>query len=122
SENVLVRANDQRWNPVSSTVVDVGTTPMRRVEVLDSGFAGSGQRTRLELRQLYWTDGRWAASAERAAVQQLTGRLAGRGDDAAGVVLSVAGDDPRTTASVLADFTRDALPAIEQALRAAGGR
>jgi exosortase A len=121
SENVLVRANDPRWNPVSESTVAVGATPMRRVEVFDSGFAGGGQRTRLELRQLYWAGGRWAASAERAAAHQLVGRLAGHGDDGAGVVLSVAGEDAATTASVLADFTRDALPAIEQALRAAAG-
>jgi exosortase A len=120
SENVLVRADDKRWNPVSDGKVDVGAMPMRRVEVLDAGFAGSGQRTRLELRQLYWADGRWAASAERAALDGLVGRLRGHGDDAAGIVLSAAGDDPQTTASVLDAFVRDALPAIEQALRAAG--
>lgn len=123
SENVLVRANDHTMNLVSlrggSVAVAGQPVGFRRAEVLVGGLARSSEDQRIEVRQLYWVAGRWAATPRDAALQGMLARLAGRGDDAASVVLHARGQNAADTAALLDEFMQKHLGRVEAALAAA---
>ncbi|MDN3920451.1 exosortase A [Roseateles violae] len=92
SNNVLLRSNDRHWAQVDGGVVEgtVGETAarLRTAELLGSSRsleAIDGQRLRVW--QLYWVDGRLTSADWQAKLYGVLGRLLGRGDDAAVVVV-----------------------------------
>lgn len=120
SENVLVLANDHRWNQVDAgpyTITANGATlDTRSAEILDSGITTSADRKRLEVRQLYWVGGRFTASAPWASILAMISRLQGQGDDAASIVIHTAGEDRTQTGPLLDAFTQQQLPTLEALL------
>ena len=119
SENALLRSDATHWSRRESghTVVAVGERRVGlRTAALLSGGVGAAARARLEVRQLYWVDGRFTTSDHWATALGLLGRLAGRGDDAAAVTFYTAGEEAEGTAQVLDSFIRTHLPAIEAGL------
>ena len=123
SENVLVRANDFRLNllgvSAGSVAVDGQQRTFRQAEVLAGGVGRVAEDDRLNVRQLYWVAGRWAATPEEAALQGVLARLSGRGDDAASVVLHTRGPNGAQTTSTLDEFMQKNLGRIEASLAAA---
>lgn len=122
SENTLVRADDHLWSrrASASTHVTAGgrDIPLRTAELL-SGSVGFAERGRLEVRQVYWVDGRYTANGHWATALGVLGRLAGRGDDAAAITFYLDGEAADGTAEALDGFIGTHLVAIEAILVAA---
>lgn len=123
SENVLVRSNDHGRNLVglhgSTVAVGGQAVGFRQADVMSGHITRVTEDNRLEVRQLYWVAGRWAATPEEAALQGVLARLAGGGDDAASVVLHTRGAKAAQTSSTLDEFMQKNLGRIEAALAAA---
>ena len=122
SVNTLVRADDRQWlrarQSRQTAALGEGSAAFNVSEVFSGGAATTGTRVRLEVRQIYWIDGRWTTNNQAAVLYGVWSRLQGRGDDAAAVTFMATGDEARTR--VLLDaFGREHLPAIAQALAAA---
>lgn len=118
SDNVLVRSESSQWQitGVDARAADASAVAWRRSELLaGSVSAAGGERTRVEVRQVYWIDGTLTASAVRAKLHAVRARLLGRGDAGAMITVYAVGDAARTQA-LLDDFTRQHLPAIERHL------
>jgi EpsI family protein len=123
SDNVLVRSNNHDWNLVSqeaaSIDVDGRAVGFRRAQVLGGGITRFTSLDRYEVRQLHWVAGRWVSSLQWAAAIGVLDRLAGHGDDAAGVVIHTARVEGRDASKDLDDFMRQHLASIEATLAAA---
>ena len=121
STNVLVLSMDSVWNAVSTrnTTVPVnGDAITWRSTQLMGRVPPGGQSMPFLAWQSYWVDGRWIDSDVQAKLQGAKAMLAGRGDDAAVLILHTEGE-PATAAPVLTDFVATQLPALQQALQRA---
>lgn len=112
SENALVRSEDHEWNQVARGLRSVDGVDWRTGEVLGGASVGHPDQRRLDVRQVYWVDGRLLASEARASVAGALGRLQGRGDDAAALIVFAEGREPAATQATLDAFTHDTLPAL----------
>lgn len=118
STNVLVRSDDFAWSalPDGNRVVDVGGRALTlRAAVLHSR---STERGDLLVWRVYWVNGKFTSSDLVARAQIALGKLTGRGDDAAVVVLYTAAGDGEKT---LEAFTGTNLGVIEALLQSARG-
>lgn len=134
SENTLVTSKDDTWARLAggSATTALGGRPLGVVTATlrerSGGLAGRGQR--LLAWRFYWVNGRFTASDIQAKLQGALGRLLGRGDDGAIVVVYTpleAGmpDGPARAAAtaVLESFMRSQGGALEASLQQArGGR
>ena len=125
SGNLLVARDDWQWKLMSEGTESVDWAGQR----IEAGRADLlGERTQLAALRLYWVDGRVTASEYVAKAWLAWSRLAGRGDDAALVIIYTpfeggAGTD-RIADVALRQFAAAMSPAIERALaatRAQGG-
>ena len=126
SNNVLVPSQDAAWVPIASgqrevtldgRAVGVRTLRLRPASALN---ASDAEPVRVAW-QLYWVGGRFTASDARAKLLLALGKLTGRGDDGAVIVVH-ADDDQGQAQARLEAFLADNMPAIvSQLLRARGG-
>ena len=96
SQNMLVASEDKSWRRTASgagTVQVNGQALHLRTAELRRGGLGSAEAVvPLQVRQLYWVNGRWTTSDHLAVLLGVLGQLTGRGDDAAGITFYLAGD------------------------------
>ena len=122
SENMLVKPGSHQWTATRSGQVDVDAggrqVSLRTAEIVGAGALGHGGRERLEVRQVYWVDGRFTASEFGAVAWGLWGRIAGRGDDGAMLTFYTAGDAAEGTAELLDGFAKAHLGALDTQLAA----
>jgi exosortase A len=122
SENMLVKPGDSRWNATrrGGTVLDVDGQPiaLRTAEVLGAGTLGHGGRERLEVRQVYWVDGRFTASDHWAVAYGVWSRMAGLGDDGAMLTIFTEGGADEGTQELLDGFIRTHLGDLQRQLSA----
>ena len=76
-----------------------------------------GSRAQLLVWQTYWIDEQFVTSDYRAKLTTALARLRGRGDDGAIIVLYAKADDEPQATQLLAQFSREQLPELLQALR-----
>jgi EpsI family protein len=116
SQNMLVTSEDKVWRrtergtvtlPIAGRPVDVRTAELR-----SGGVGGSRDAMRLQVRQVYWVNGRLTASDHLAALLGVAGQIAGQGDDAAAITFYMAGDDAVATSQALDAFVSSHLPAL----------
>jgi len=120
SRNMLVSSRDQHWHQTASGATELRmqgrVVPLRTAE-LRAGAVGTGVAgMRLQVRQVYWVDGRFTTNDQMAVALGLLGQLSGHGDDAAALTFYMAGDDVVATAAALDRFVARHLPAFEAAL------
>jgi EpsI family protein len=127
SGNMLVVSTDQHWARVSSdrAISTVSGQPLTvEVSTLRQQSAGlTSSAERLQVWRFYWVNSRFIASDVMAKIQGAIGRLLGRGDDGAIVVLYAPLDlrlpeeEARAQASnALQDFLQSQGGGIERAL------
>jgi exosortase A len=114
SRNVLVSTRDRIWREAGR-----GTVAVRWAgDTFEAGTAElESQGARLQAWRWYWIDG-WSTSSDYVATALLVlGKLAGRGDEAAAIVL-YAPEDDRTgsAAAALEEFARDMAGEVNRAL------
>ncbi|MCL2345570.1 MAG: exosortase A [Desulfobulbus sp.] len=116
STNTLVASADKQWAVVArDTVAPVTAGLPARVVAAELLASGSSPEIRLRAWQWYWIDGRLTAADASAKWFTALSRLAGRGDDAAVVILYA----PAATAAVaLPAFAADGAPEINRLLAA----
>lgn len=120
SQNVLVHSLSEKWQPAGRGVAITqhrgSALPWRSTELLGGHVAASStQRTRAEVRQLYWVNGRFTSSDMQASLLGLWGKLRGDGDEGAMVTIYAVGD-AAATGPLLDGFAQQHLGALEKAL------
>lgn len=122
SSNVLVPSMDPVWNNTGSSQHQVSqggdTVTWRQARLMARSNTSGGSSIPFTAWQSYWVDGQWVESDSAAKVRGIGGLLAGRGDDAAALVLHTEGD-PAAASQVLTDFTAANLPSLRLALERA---
>ena len=125
SENRLTRSEDWRWNRIANGGREFALAggDLKLRTALFRGHAENGRPGQLDrtgkvllVWQTYWVDGRWTTSDAWAKLFGALYRLAGRGDDAAAIVLHAVGDDESQLAAELEAFVRANWPALEATL------
>jgi exosortase A len=117
SSNVLVTSTDTTWKRLSSgrtelpATAGAGAIPLRTAELVSGATGGTHGRTRLLVRQVYWSGGRLTTSNAWATAYSTLSRLTGRGDDGAMLTFYLAGDDAGAQARLEAFIARQ-LPAL----------
>lgn len=132
SENMFVTSKDERWVRLSggTASTELGGRPLPVVAATlrqrGAGFTGGGQR--LQAWRFYWVNDRFTASDVQAKLHGALGRLLGRGDDGAIVVVYTPldaqlpdGQARAAATAVLDDFVRSQGGTIESALQQARG-
>jgi EpsI family protein len=120
SQNVLAPSTSEKWQFAGRGMVSTQhrdtALEWRRTELLGGHVSASSiQRTRAEVRQVYWVNERFTGSDMRASLLGLWGKLVGQGDEGAMVTIYALGD-PAATGPLLDSFTQQHLGAIEKAL------
>jgi exosortase A len=122
SQNMLVRSEDPDWHLTASSVqpltVDGQLLQLRSAE-LRQGDLSDGRGRRLQVRQIFWVDGRFTSNDTWAGLLAMAARLRGHGDDGAAITFYRAGElaDPE-----LDRFVADHLGGLGQWLAAVRGR
>ncbi|MBL8315629.1 MAG: exosortase A [Rubrivivax sp.] len=118
SVNVLVPSSDRQWNQLaagSRGLLGVGgLSSVRTATIL--GKQGGTTPVHLVAWRVYWVDGQWIASDSRAQVVGALGRLLGRGDDGAALVIHTSSETPEQGHQRLETFLKANLGAIEALL------
>lgn len=122
SDNVLLRTDDKRWTRTGGGAVTVRagdqSVTLRSTELRDGSAARGEGRERLDVRQVYWVDGRFTSSGAWATALSLLGRISGRGDDAAMLTIYTAGEAAETTGQRLDTFLANHLGTLQARLAA----
>ena len=122
SVNVLVASEDPTWSTLSTARRQVGGAAASSWQVTHlfgrSGSLGLSRRHRT-VWQTYWVDDHLTASDVEAKLQGVFGLLAGRGDDAAAIVLHTDLAPDEGGNALLENFVQANLPALRQMLRQA---
>jgi EpsI family protein len=104
SQNVLVTSEDPAWRQTArgATTVPVNGAPqpLRTAELRSGSVAGLSAGQALQVRQLYWVNGRYTTSNHLAALLGVAGQLSAQGDDAAGLTFYIAGSGPEAEAAL----------------------
>jgi exosortase A len=120
STNRLVDGEADHWQQLSMRAHQValpdGPLGLREAVVWQTERPGRS-RLRLRVWQLYWVDGQWMGGDIAGKLRGAWGRLAGRGDDAALLLLYADDSDGRAEAA-LGAFMAQALPSLTQGLAA----
>jgi exosortase A len=114
SQNMLVRSEDPDWHLTASGLLplNVGGLPVEvRSAELRQGDLSDGRGRRLQVRQVYWIDGRFTSNDTYAGLLGVAARLRGHGDDGAAITFFRAGEpgDP-----ALDHFVEAHLPGLGQ--------
>ena len=119
SVNVLVPSSDHKWNQVAAGTRGLqgagSLSAVRSATVL--GQHGGTTPVQLVVWRVYWVDGQWIAGDTRAQLAGALGRLLGRGDDGAALVIHTRSESPEPGHQRLEMFLNDNLGAIEALLR-----
>lgn len=122
SINVLVSSADQGWNVVAggarTVPLDTGVLAVREGQLLQTETPGRQRRQRIRVWQFYWVDGHLEASNVQAKLSGAWGRLKGRGDDSAAILLFADDEDPARAEASLIQFASTGLSAIVASLEA----
>jgi exosortase A len=123
SQNYLVGSDDKRWRRTAQGVsvqrVAGQSTAWRSTELAEGFVSASTTRgQRLDVRQVFWVDGRLTASNARATLYALWAKLLGRGDDGALITVYTAGDSATVTAARLSSFIEQHGAALQAQLEA----
>lgn len=127
SQNVLVTSNDAHWALLSEGTFALtpadggGPVTVKTAELRPTGAPGAlgaaGGRN-LRVWQLYWVNDRLTSSDVWAKLHGAFGRLMGRSDDAAVLVLyAVHGQRDEDPARLLEEFAKTNLPVLQAQLR-----
>lgn len=104
SQNVLVTFEDSVWRQTArgATTVSVNGAPqpLRTAELRSGSVSGVSTGQTLQVRQLYWVNGRFTTSNHIAALLGVAGQLRGQGDDAAGLTFYIAGSGAEAQAAL----------------------
>ena len=107
SQNMLVSSEDALWRQTSrgSATVSVGgqPVPLRAAELRSGSLAGVAGGRALQVRQIYWVNGRLTTSDHVAALLGVVGQLSGNGDDGAAITFYIAGADADANATAALD-------------------
>lgn len=126
SSNELVEVDASRWAQVSiePLTVDLGSRPLvvRAAELRASRGLDAAQARRLRVWQVYWVGGSFTASDAWAKLRIAFGRLLGRGDDGAVVLLFTEFDGSGAADATLATFARAYLDTLASTLAAVRDR
>ncbi len=116
--NRLVVTQDRTWRKLREGRIDANGA---RPAVLETLLRSPGHDLRAW--QWYWADGEWTVRPEEVKLRQALGRLTGRGDGAAVVIVyTERTPGPRDeSARLLQEFVAAATPSIEAALQTARG-
>jgi len=126
SSNALVTSKDANWAQVTAgthtanvgdQAVKVRTAQLRSATLLDQG-----NPKRLAVWQMYWINGTLTSNDYLAKVYNALYRLAGRGDDAAVIIVYTGQDTAGNSGAVLENFLSTNYAAIDQLLRKARPR
>lgn len=116
STNGLVSSDTPGWLVLGQTeLTSPGTPGVREGVLLQRQPAANGSRQRLRVWQFYWVDGQLVSGDVRAKLQGAWGRLMGRGDDSAVILIftdETDETDQQLAQSTLARFAADSLPAL----------
>jgi exosortase A len=115
SMNALVSTEDPLWAKVGSGTRQIEVN-QQRTDVRTTVLRGPVS-ARLLVWQWYWVDGRWTASDFLAKAYTALARLRGRGDDSAVIILYALPTRTEQADTILEDFARAAMPAIENTLQ-----
>lgn len=89
--NGVVGMNDRKWNPVGRSTVTVvvagRSVAFQTTDIQAPQRAEGTGRGHLVAWRVYWIDGRFVAGDAEAKLRNAVGRLRGRGDDGAALVL-----------------------------------
>ena len=123
SQNSLLASNDPQWQLGSATTamhaIGGERVAWRAAEIVQSATAPrDGARRRLDVRQIFWIDGKLSASNARAVAYGVLGKLLGRGDEGAVITVFTEGPVARETGAVLDLFLRQHFAAMESQLAA----
>jgi EpsI family protein len=121
SSNAMVDGEDKRWQMTASGTVAVdaasGPAVWQTATLLGGSVSvGSQLRQRIEVRQVYWVRGHITASAARATLFTVLGKLTGQGDGAAMITVYTEGDDAARSSARLNAFLRIHTAALERQL------
>ncbi|MDR2187954.1 MAG: exosortase A [Azonexus sp.] len=117
STNTLAASANKQWSIVARDAVAPESPGLpERVAAAELLAAGGSPEVRLKVWQWYWIDGHLTAADADATLTTALSRLAGRGDDAAVVILYAPAD---AAATALPAFAAAAAPAINRLLAAA---
>lgn len=104
SQNALITSEDKIWRQVGRgsvrVTVDGQPVALRTAELRSGSLAGTFAGQALQVRQVYWVNGRLTASDHIAALLGVAGQLTGRGDDGAAITLYIAGADAQAAAAL----------------------
>jgi len=121
SVNHLLSSENPLWNQVASGGRSVatpgGTSAWRSISVRPTVGAGGARRVPLQVWRIYWVDGRWVAGDAQAKLTAALGRLQGRGDDGAALVIYTGHEDPAQADALLETFVRDNLGTLQSLLQ-----
>ena len=121
SQNVLVESQDRHWNQVASGLhrlpVDGSEVALRTAELLGTPAPGAARRPELVVWRTYWVDGGFVTGDAAAKLRGALGRLRGRGDDGAWVVLFADAGSPDESNAALTAFAQANLGLLEALLR-----
>jgi EpsI family protein len=121
SVNVLVSSENPIWNPIGAGRIDVPTNgaalPWRTTHLLGKTGGLNSPRRHRTAWQSYWIDDRFTDGDVEAKIRGALGLLAGRGDDAAIVVLHTDLPPEEGGTRLLIEFSQAHLPSLREALR-----
>lgn len=125
SSNAIVRADDHQWNAVTTAkrqltapLAGVGLTVLES-DLLASDQSGVAARERVKVWMWYWIDGQWTSNELEAKLLGVWGRLNGRGNAGAAIVLYASERQPGGADPAMLAFMRDNHAFIESRLVAA---
>jgi len=126
SSNTLVTSKDANWAQVASGThtANVGDQPVkvRTAQLRSAALLDQGNTMRLAVWQVYWINGTLTSNDYLAKVYNALYRLAGRGDDAAVIIVYTGQDSAGNSGAVLENFLSTNYAAIDQLLRNARPR
>lgn len=120
TDSLLAQSEDKRWRRVAEgrrEIAIAGTTlVIRTAELGDRDEMSGGVGATVSAAQLYWVDGTFTGSDVAAKTRVALGRLFGRGDDAAEIVVAASGATPAAGDAAIDEFLRANLGALEARL------
>ena len=113
--NRLVKVEDPHWNLLESgkTVVQQASQPFEVLDhrITEADLSGTQPRLKVRAWRFYWIDGHWLADDVQGKLRGVWGRLNGRADDAAYVLIYAEDRGPETGAQ-MTRFLADVVPAL----------
>ena len=118
SLNSIAASADRQWSEIGHgrlpLAASAGDGSLRMTRLLQTEWTASRSqpRTRLRIAQVYWVDGQLVSGDVQAKLWGAWGRLMGRGDDGAVILLYVDDSDADQARVALARLVDGALPSV----------